>query len=144
MDREIGDKSFPIWLLGDSNPKNWESKLNSPFDARHPARHNIWTPIVDEIQEHLFIQRRSRLKTSTVYIRNAIENANNKPKRSAEWQVIEQESQTGVAAAGHGAGFTECSCCDFGGVALRTLDAFEHHLCPRRHLALVWKMQAPQ
>lgn len=73
MDRETGDPHFPIWLLGDSNPRNWENHLKTPLDPRHPARHNIWTPILDEIQDRLFRRLRMRLDTSKMYIRNAIE-----------------------------------------------------------------------
>jgi hypothetical protein len=44
----VGDPDFPIWLLGDSNPKGWQSVLETPLDPRHPARHNIWTPVLRE------------------------------------------------------------------------------------------------
>lgn len=80
MKKEIGEIKFPIWLLGDSNPKNWENILKVPFDSRHPIIHNIWTPIIDIIQEQIFIKCKNRINTKSIYIRNAIEDARFKPK----------------------------------------------------------------
>lgn len=37
MKPQVGDPDFPIWLLGDSNPKGWQSVLETPLDPRHPA-----------------------------------------------------------------------------------------------------------
>ena len=51
MAAEHNDPRFPIWLIGDSNPKNWENRLSYPLDARHPARHSIWTPVLDAMQD---------------------------------------------------------------------------------------------
>src|ERR1035438_8269365 len=73
MVRETGDRDFPIWLLGDSNPRNWQDQLKTPLDPRHPARHNIWSPILDGIQDRLFRQRGTRLDSSKIYIRNAVQ-----------------------------------------------------------------------
>lgn len=88
MEREVGDRNFPIWLIGDSNPNQWESKLLTPFDPRHPARHSIWTPILDEIQDRVFRAARIRMDTSRIYIRNAVDDANKKPYRSEiEWKI---------------------------------------------------------
>jgi hypothetical protein len=88
MEREIGDRGFPIWLLGDSNPVNWESKLKTPLDPRHPARHNIWTALIDVIQDHLFRGCRTRFDTSKVFIRNAIEHARDKPRnKDMDWPL---------------------------------------------------------
>jgi hypothetical protein len=81
MKKEVGEIDFPIWLLGDSNPERWESYLNSPFDPRHPIRHNIWTSVLDEIQDVVFRSFQLRLDASRLYIRNAIENSNLKPGR---------------------------------------------------------------
>jgi hypothetical protein len=86
MKSEVGNKDFPIWLLGDSNPKNWQDILVSPFDSRHPARHSIWTPVLDVIQDNVFRKSRIRIDTSSIYIRNAIENPLDKPLgSSANW-----------------------------------------------------------
>lgn len=79
MKSEIGDKNFPIWLIGDSNPKNWQDILESPLDPRHPARHSIWTPVLDAIQDRVYRECRKRVDTSSIYIRNAIENPFDKP-----------------------------------------------------------------
>jgi len=70
MKDSTGDPRFHIWLIGDSPPKNWADKLDSPLDARHPARHNIWTSVADSIQDRLYRQRKLRLDTSQLYIRN--------------------------------------------------------------------------
>ena len=74
MERESGCKSSPIWLIGDSPPKNWKDELSEPFDSRHPARHNIWTPVVDGIQELVYRQEKRRVDTSRLYVRNAVHN----------------------------------------------------------------------
>ena len=80
LEKEIGRKTYEIWLLGDSNPRNWVNDLSSPFDARHPIRHNIITPVFDSIQEILYQENRLRLNTNEIFIRNAIENPDLKPK----------------------------------------------------------------
>lgn len=87
MEREFGSKKFSIWLIGDSNPKGWANVLNYPLDPRHPARHNIWTPILDGIQEQVFLAAHRRVDTSQIYVRNAVEHASDKPAaRAIEWQ----------------------------------------------------------
>jgi len=76
-----GDKKFPIWLLGDSNPPQWEDKLDYPFDHRHPVVHNVWTSVIDVIQDRVFRFRDTehyRIDTSRIYIRNAIQNSEDK------------------------------------------------------------------
>ena len=80
MIREIGSPEFQIWLLGDSNPVNWFENLATPLDPRHPARHSIWTPVLDVIQDKVYRHARLRVDTTNVYIRNAIEEPANKPK----------------------------------------------------------------
>jgi len=71
MEDFAGDPKFPIWLIGDSPPEKWADKLDTPLDPRHPARHNIWTSVVDPMQDRLHRQRGLRLDTSCLYIRNA-------------------------------------------------------------------------
>jgi hypothetical protein len=92
MLREIGDRNFALWLLGDSNPKNWQDKLNTPLDPRHPSRHNIWTSVLDVVQDRVFRACRYRVDTSSIYIRNAIENPDTKP-RSGDmlWQSVQPD-----------------------------------------------------
>ena len=80
MQREVGDRSFPIWLIGDSNPEEWECDLEAPFDPRHSARHNIWTAVIDVVQDRVFRAHRARIDTSRLYIRNAIAKAKDKPR----------------------------------------------------------------
>lgn len=93
MQRDTGDPSFPMWLLGDSNPKNWEHVLFTPLDPRHPARHSIWTPILDTMQDYIYRSSRKRIETSSLYIRNAIANPGIKPAATAvQWnETINQE-----------------------------------------------------
>ena len=89
MKREVGNKSFPIWLMGDSEPENWQDKLDTPLDPRHPARHNIWTPVLDAVQDQIFRTTGQRLDTSTLFIRNAIGDPAIKPRRrDIQWQII--------------------------------------------------------
>lgn len=87
MEREFGSKNFPIWLVGDSNPESWANVLNYPLDPRHPARHNIWTPILDGIQEQVFLADGRRVATDQLYARNAVQDKGEKPSDTEiAWQ----------------------------------------------------------
>ena len=98
MNRDSGSRSFPIWLIGDSSPKNWEADLVDPLDSKHPARHNIWTPILEGIQSHLYASMRKRLRTDDIYIRNAVHRASEKPGGTAlEWS-FDLEAETSELA----------------------------------------------
>ena len=98
MNRDSGSKNFPIWLIGDSSPANWEADLVDPLDSRHPARHNIWTPILEGIQSHLYGSTRKRLRTDDIYIRNAVHHASEKPRANAlEWS-FDLEAETSEMA----------------------------------------------
>jgi hypothetical protein len=96
MEREVGNRSFPIWLLGDSNPEQWQTSLLTPLDPRHPVRHNIWTPLLDTIQDTVFRANKSRVETKSLYIRNAVGNPRLKPNvATVEWsRALELEVST--------------------------------------------------
>lgn len=86
MKIESGNKSFAIWLLGDSDPERWSNLLEEPLDSRHPTRHNIWTSVVDVIQDEVYRKSGTRLDSSQLYIRNAIKDVSMKPKEyQREW-----------------------------------------------------------
>lgn len=86
MKSETGSKESEIWLLGDSNPKRWQSELDTPLDPKHPARHNIWTPIVEGIQERAYEAISRRMNTKPFYIRNAVQDPSIKPPHNqTEW-----------------------------------------------------------
>jgi len=93
MKKDVGSKNFEIWLLGDSNPKNWGDVLKTPFDPRHPARHNIWTSVIEVTQDRIFRELRKRIDTTQLYIRNAIEDPSKKPKPNAENWPLEVENK---------------------------------------------------
>lgn len=96
MKKEAGDRNSEIWLLGDSNPKNWQAVLEAPFDPRHPARHSIWTPVLEAIQDRVFREYRDRVDTSSIYVRNAIEDPADKPRsNSVEWGTIAERELQG-------------------------------------------------
>ena len=100
MKKEVGDRSSEIWLLGDSNPKNWQTVLETPFDPRHPARHSVWTPVVEVIQDRVFRQSQSRVDTSSIYITNAIGDPAGKPRsNSIEWGTIVESELRGFQEA---------------------------------------------
>lgn len=93
MEREDGCKNSPIWLIGDSPPKNWKDDLRVPFDPRHPARHNIWTPIVDGIQERVYEHGQRRFDASRLYVRNALPSYNCKNEaKGRDWSGLEAET----------------------------------------------------
>lgn len=86
MNREVGDRDFPIWLIGDSNPAQWQDKLKTPLDPRHPILHNIWTSVVDVVQDSVYRNCRRRIDTSSLYIRNAVDDPSKKPQTSSiDW-----------------------------------------------------------
>jgi len=93
MKRDVGDPAFPIWLLGDSNPPQWEGVLTTPLDPRHPARHSIWTPVLDQIQDRVYRLCGDRMDTSSLYIRNAVASATDKPAgKTKEWVLASREA----------------------------------------------------
>lgn len=93
MKRESGDKHFPIWLLGDSEPKRWQNVIDTPLDPRHAVRHIIWTPVLDVIQDRIFRKLGKRIDTSSIFIRNAIEDSSKKPRQNdIDWkQYVKME-----------------------------------------------------
>lgn len=94
MNRESGSRDFPIWLIGDSSPANWAADLVDPLDSRHPARHNIWTPILEGIQSRLYASVRKRLRTDELYIRNAVHDRSEKAHGNAVTWSPELEEET--------------------------------------------------
>ena len=94
MQPESGNKSSSIWLIGDSSPSQWERFLDEPLDSRHPARHNIWTPVLEGIQEQVFLGARSRVDDSQLYVRNAVHYPEDRPLRNAMEWVSELSKET--------------------------------------------------
>ena len=89
MQRESGDRNSAIWLIGDSGPSRGREHLSGPLDSRHPARHNIWTPVLDRIQEHVFLGDRRRVDSSQLYVRNAVHKPEDKPRyNTVEWDCM--------------------------------------------------------
>jgi len=82
MKRESGTRKSEIWLLGDSNPKDWEKYLDTPFDRRHPTIHNIWTPVIDVIQDNVFRAIKKRVNMENIFTRNAIGNSDRRPEKT--------------------------------------------------------------
>jgi hypothetical protein len=72
--------------MGDSPPEQWKSSLEEPLDRRHPARHNIWTPVVDVVQNEAFAKKGWRLDEARLYVRNAVSAESAKPDDAAtDW-----------------------------------------------------------
>ena len=71
--REWGEKSYPIWLL--VNPK-------------HPSvRHNIWTPILSEVQDKVYREIHTRVDTTNMYIRNVVSDCRVVPNTLNWWDA---------------------------------------------------------
>lgn len=83
MKRHTENPGAPIWLVGDSDPKNWSKDLSEPLDSRHPARHNIWSPILLGLNSRLYSRRGRILNEQNIYVRNAVGRVENKPMPSA-------------------------------------------------------------
>ena len=89
MEREDHSPKSSVWLLGDSEPLKWREQLHTPLDSRHPIRHNIWTSVIDVVQDKVFREDRRRVDASKIYIRNAIGHPEHKPKdREIFWNEI--------------------------------------------------------
>lgn len=104
MQRESGSKESSIWLLGDSSPSTWEKSLDEPLDSRHPARHNIWTPVLEGIQRQVFLADRRRVDDSQLYVRNAVHYPDDKPPdRAVEWgsKLLEEADTFGKLLGTH-------------------------------------------
>ena len=94
MEPESGCRNSPIWLIGDSPPDRWKDSLSEPLDPRHPARHSIWTPIVDGIQERVFRCGRLRVDGARIHIRNAVLDRSQKDKaRGRNWGELNNETE---------------------------------------------------
>ncbi len=71
MERECGPIESKIWLIGDSEPANYSENLENPLDLKHPTVHNIFTPILINVQDELF-NKGIRLDWNKFYVRNAV------------------------------------------------------------------------
>ena len=86
MKRHTGNPQAPIWLIGDSEPKNQSGSLTEPLDPRHPARHNIWTSILLRLNSELYLRAGRNLDEDQLYVRNAVGSPGLKPAGAAlEW-----------------------------------------------------------
>ncbi|MDR2481147.1 MAG: hypothetical protein LBD07_02505 [Spirochaetaceae bacterium] len=81
-----GNTYAPIWLIGDSAPSHWIDVLEHPFDQRHPAVHNIWTPIIYRIQRYIYKKKSVIIddEENRFFIKNAVSQDNKKPARDIE------------------------------------------------------------
>ncbi len=71
MKQELGKRTYPIWLI--INPK-------------YPAvRHDIWRPVLDEIQDRVFREFQTRIETSDIYIRSAVNDGGIVPNTLNWW-----------------------------------------------------------
>ena len=81
MRKEVGEKTYPIWLL--VNPKH---------SAVH---HNIWTPILAEIQDKVYRELHTRIDTTNIYVRNVVSNSGIVPNTLNWWGTeVSQEIET--------------------------------------------------
>ena len=94
MEPESGRRNSPIWLIGDSPPDRWKDYLSEPLNPRHPARHSIWTPIIDGIQERVFRRDRLRVDTACIHIRNAVLDRSHKDRaKGRDWSGLNHETE---------------------------------------------------
>ena len=92
MKDSVGDPIFSVWLIADSEPKSWHGLLLTPLDPRHPARHSIWTSVLDYMQEMLYRLERLRFASDRLYITNAVKQPEHKPIATAvDWPASLQE-----------------------------------------------------
>ncbi|WP_068963773.1 hypothetical protein [Desulfosporosinus sp. BG] len=71
LKQDTGERAYPIWLL--VNPK-------------HPTvRHNIWSPILDEIQDRVYREIQTRIDTTNIFMRNAVSDCRLVPNTLNWW-----------------------------------------------------------
>lgn len=71
INRDSGDKTYPIWLL--INPK-YPAVIN-----------NIWRHVLDEIQDKVYREIHSRIDTSDMYIRSVVSDCGVVPNTLNWW-----------------------------------------------------------
>lgn len=71
MKIESGDKSYPIWLL--VNPQD------------PSVIHDIWNPILSDIQDRVYRKLHSRIDTGNIFIKNAVSDIGIIPNSSKWW-----------------------------------------------------------
>jgi hypothetical protein len=80
------ERARKIWLLGHSYPEAWVHVLNEPLDPRHPTRHNIWTPVLDRLQERVYSNgNHRRLDIGACHISNAAAKQAEKSPPDWDW-----------------------------------------------------------
>jgi len=99
MIESAGDPEFPVWLVADSPPKNWGTVLDTPLDPGHPARHNIWTSVLEYMQEALYRRDGRRFDTARLYVRYAVSKRADKPDRTSPDWPIELRRQINIWTA---------------------------------------------
>lgn len=69
--RELGKRTYPIWLL---------------FNPKYPEVHrDIWRPVLDVIQDRVYRKLQTRIDTSDIFIRSAVDDRGIVPKTSHLW-----------------------------------------------------------
>ena len=71
MKIELGKRTYPIWLL--INPKYPD------------VRYDIWRPVLDEIQDRVFRELQTRIDTSNIYIKSAVDDIGIVPNTLNWW-----------------------------------------------------------
>ena len=93
-----GNISSPIWLIGDSDPVKSGPALQYVLDNRHPVIHNIWTPIIYNIQKKIF-KEEGKLVDDDFFMINAISDVKRKPVKSDEKYIEWTEDNIGEEKA---------------------------------------------
>jgi len=102
MKDSVGDPTFSIWLIADSEPRSWQGLLLTPLDPRHPARHSIWTSVLDYMQEMLYREQKLRFASDRLYITNAVKKPEHKPTVTAiDWPAGLQEKLVHLGKNSH-------------------------------------------
>lgn len=71
MKKESGDRSYPIWLL--VNPNNLA------------VCHDIWAPILDEIQDKIYRKLHTRIDPENIFVKNTVSDIGIVSKTSNCW-----------------------------------------------------------
>jgi hypothetical protein len=97
MPVDVGRRDFPLWLIGDANPSPGKTTPLTPTDARHRVWHLMWTPVLNVIDDRVYLSTRSRVDSHGIHVRNALSDLALKPEPSqTHWSPVVEDALLGL------------------------------------------------
>jgi hypothetical protein len=94
---DVGNRDFPLWLIGDANLTPGKTGPFTPVDARHRVWHMIWTPVLHVIEDRVYRGSRLRMDTRGIHFRNILADLALKPEPAyKEWSPATDSAVAGL------------------------------------------------